>query len=269
MRIELYPTTIPAKSTEDDFLPYLDTFLIDSVRNPLGAVLILPGGGYNHRAFHEGDPIAEEFNRLGYHAFVLQYRVRPNRASAPRMDVARAIKIIRANAEKWYIEPDKIAVCGFSAGGHLAACAGMLEPDYPAMQGDEADHVSGRANAMILCYGVLSLKWIYERGRTIAPGSPYCHENGDDIEFCDLVDDNTPPAYVWHTATDATLPVECSVKFAREMWKHDRPCELHIFPTGPHGRGLGLGFPDIVTWAPEAAKFLEHRCNFNRAIYFN
>ncbi|MBQ9088926.1 MAG: alpha/beta hydrolase [Lentisphaeria bacterium] len=271
MRIELYKENAPAPngSQEDFFAPYMDTFLLRQVKNPCGAVLVLPGGGYNHRAFHEGDPIAEAFNRLGYHAFVLQYRVQPYTYPAPQMDAARAIKIIRANAEAWGVQPDKIAVCGFSAGGHLAACAGMLSDRYQVAEGDEADNFPGNADAMLLCYGVLSTTWTYtDLGRELPSGTPYRDENGKEIDPWKLVDDNTPPAYVWHTATDKSVPVECSVAFAREMWKCQRPCELHIYPEGPHGRGLAIAYKDIVTWSKEAATFLEKSCGFPRAIQY-
>ena len=268
MRIELYPNGIPGKSAEDDFVPYMDTFLLDAAKTPLGAVLVFPGGGYNHRAPHEGDPIARRFNELGFHAFVLQYRVKPSTFPAPQMDAARALKIIRANAGKWFVQPDKIAVCGFSAGGHLAGCAGMFGDDYPIMQGDEADKFSGVADAMILSYAVLSTKWTYEDpGRVLPEGTPYRDAENNNIELYQLVNDTTPPAYVWHTATDLSVPVECSIEFARRMWQHNRPCELHVFPEGPHGRGLGLGFPDIISWSREAAVFLERRCNFTTGAY--
>ena len=263
MRIELYPNGIPGKSPEDDFMPYIDTFLLDAAKTPLGAVLVLPGGGYHHRAIHEGDPVARRFNDLGYHAFVLQYRVQPSVAPAPQLDVVRALKIIRANAEKWYIQPDKIAVCGFSAGGHLAACAGMVADNYSVVQGDEADDFSGKADAMLLCYAVLDAK-----SRVIRPGSPYADVDGTPIDPCTLVNETTVPAYVWHTAGDAVVNCSGSMDFAREMWKHDRVCELHIFPEGPHGRGLGFGFPDIISWSNEAAVFLEHRCGFTRGACF-
>lgn len=269
MRIELYPSGIPGKTSEDDFMPYIDTFLLDAAKTPLGAVLVFPGGGYHHRAPHEADPIARRFNDLGYHAFVLQYRVQPSVAPAPQMDAARALKIIRANAEKWYVRPDQIAVCGFSAGGHLAGCTGLLDMDYSVAQGDEADDFSAKADAMILSYAVLSIKlFCFDRGRELKPGSPYGDENGNAIDLVQLVNENTPPAFVWHTAVDTNVPAECSVEFARAMWKHDRTCELHIFPEGPHGRGLGFGFPDIISWSNEAAVFLEHRCGFTRGACF-
>lgn len=269
MRIQLYPEN-PNRRDPMAFDPYLDTFLINSVKNPLGAVLVLPGGGYNHRAKHEGDPIAQRFNELGFHAFTLQYRVLPEKAPGAQLDVVRAIKMIRANAEKWCIDPEKIAVCGFSAGGHLAACAGLIADNYDVPMNDETDGVSGRADAMLLCYGVLSTTWTYpDLGRPLCEGIHYCDEKGNIIDPWTLVSEDTPPAYIWHTATDKCVPVECAIAFAREMWKRERTCELHVYPCGRHGLGLGLGLPDIISWSGEAAVFLEKRCGFPRAVYYN
>lgn len=271
MRIQLYSDadSFPGVPSDLEFQPYLDTFLVDSVKNPLGAVLIFPGGGYNHRAYHEGDPIARRFNELGYHAFVLQYRVLPSTAPAAQLDAARAVKIIRANAEKWCIAPDKIAVCGFSAGGHLAACTGMMAEQFNVKANDYTDNFSGKADAMLLCYAVLSTTWTYpDKGRELPAGSPYYDSDGKLIDHWKLVDENTPPAYIWHTATDQCVPVECAIEFARAMWNIRKKCELHVFPQGPHGRGLGLGHADIVSWSKEAAVFLEKQCGFPRAVYY-
>ena len=271
MRIQLYnePAAAPTGNPEDNFSPYLDTFLLPGAKDPLGAVLVFPGGGYSHRAAHEGDPVARRFNELGFHAFVLQYRTQPYTYPAPQTDAARAMKIIRANAEKWGVIPDNIAVCGFSAGGHLAACTGILADKFNADQNDEADKFSPKADAMLLSYGVLSTTWTYtDRGHKLPEGSCYCDENGKEIDPWLLIDDNTPPAYIWHTATDGSVPVECSTAFAREMWKRNLTCELHIYPAGPHGRGLGLGYQDVVSWSREAAIFLEASCGFKRAVYF-
>lgn len=269
MRIELYknPEPAPGGNAEDNFSPYLDTFLLRQVKDPCGAVLVLPGGGYHHRAHHEADPVAEAFNKLGYHAFVLQYRVQPYTYPAPQLDAARAMKIIRANAAAWGVQPDKIAVCGFSAGGHLAGCIGMRGNDYQPVEGDEADDFSSEVNAMLLCYAAISPAWIYsDLGRPLPVGTPYGDENGKMIELWELVNDNTPPAYVWQTATDPVVPFRCSVAFAEEMWKHKRPCELHVYTEGSHGRGLGIAYKDIVSWSREAAIFLEEKCGFNRAV---
>ena len=109
MRIELRP-----RKSAEKFQPYLDTFLLSGCSKPLGGVLVLPGGGYSGRAAHEGDPVAQTFNALGYHAFVLQYRTSIDGGAYPdpQQDLIRAIRIIRAHAEQWRL--DKIAVLGFS-----------------------------------------------------------------------------------------------------------------------------------------------------------
>ena len=115
MRINLYqnPAPAPTGNQDDFFAPYMDTFLLSAAKDPLGLVVVLPGGGYSHRAYHEGDPIAMRFNELGFHAVVVQYRVKPYTYPAGLNDVARAIRIIRQNATAWAVDPDKIAVCGF------------------------------------------------------------------------------------------------------------------------------------------------------------
>ena len=265
MRIELYrdPAKSPSGKIEDDFSPYLDTFLLPGACSPLGAVLILPGGGYHHRAYHEGDPVAMKFNALGFHAFVLQYRVHPYNYPAPQQDAIRAIKIIRSHAAEWKLDPDKIAIGGFSAGGHLAACAGMMADKYDLPQGDDADNFSGQPNAMLLCYAVLSVKRTYtDAGRPPRTGSPYCDENGKELEFHELVNENTIPAYVWHSADDPVVPSWCSLKFAEAMAAKKRTCNFQLFPHAPHGRGLGYSHRDIENWAKEAAQFLQLWCDF-------
>ncbi len=265
MRIELRKEMIksPGDHPENDFAPYLDTFLLDGAKQPLGAVLVLPGGGYTHRALHEGDPVAKKFNALGFHAFVLQYRVAPYTAPAPQLDVIRAIKIIRANAATWGIT--KLAVLGFSAGAHLAA-SGVLMADKFTENNDETDALSAAADALILCYPVISLTAPFAHrgsgtaltgGQDIAAMKPYDLQN--------LVSEATPPAFLWHTADDACVSVRNSLAFAEAMWQCGNTCEMHIFPHAPHGRGLGYGYYDIVQWPELAAKFLTVSAGFPRA----
>lgn len=248
------------------FQPYMDAFLCDGAASPLGAVLVLPGGGYTHRAYHEGDPIARKFNALGFHAFVLQYRVLPDKYPAAQLDVLRAVKIIRSRAEEFRLNPDQIAVLGFSAGGHLAACAGLLHDKIDEKCGDDADNVSARPDALILCYAVASVTETYIKpGKELSAGTPYCDENGRAIDPDKLVSADTPPAFVWHTAQDPVVPVDASVMFARAMWQCGNTCELHVFPRGPHGRGLGYGHHDINQWPELAAKFLTVSAEFVQA----
>ena len=267
MRIELrnHLEKSPTGKMEDDFQPYIDTFLLDASREVLGGVLILPGGGYHHRAFHEGDPVAQKFNELGYHAFVLQYRVAPYRYPAPQRDVIRAVKIIRSHAQEWYL--GDLALLGFSAGGHLAASSAMLSEKIDAAEGDEADKFSGRADAMILCYPVISLASDFAHAGSgyylFGEDSP--EEERAKLNLEDLVDENTQPAFIWHTATDQAVNVRNSTEFASRMWQNKNTCELHVFPSGPHGRGLGLGFKDLKKWPELAADFLEFHAGFKRA----
>ena len=244
--------------------PTLDIFLQNSNGKPLGAVIIMPGGGYSHLAEHEGGLIAAHFNRMGFHAFVLKYRVSPNLYPAPQQDVLRAIRIIRANAKEWEVDPDKIAIGGFSAGGHLSASCGTKWRDSPFEKVDEIDNQSSEPNAMILCYPVIDIC------------SDFAHKGSGDFlfgteemipekyELCcqNCVDENTPPAFVWHTATDAGVPVENSIAFAKAMWAKNRKCELHIFPEGPHGIGIGYKYPNVEMWLELAGKFLKNNCGF-------
>lgn len=267
MRINLYDQIekSPSGRCEDDFLPYIDTFLIESTRTPLGGVLVLPGGGYTHRANHEGDPVAERFNALGFHAFVLQYRVAPYRFPAPQRDLVRAVKVIRANAAKWHL--DKLAVLGFSAGGHLAASGTLLADKIDADAGDEADKFSGKADAMILCYPVISLTDSFSHlGSGLALfGENSSVEERSKLDLQHLVTADTPPAFLWHTAEDTGVSVRNSTEFASRMWQHGNCCELHVFPHGNHGLGLGLGKADLSQWPQLAGTFLETSVKFNKA----
>ena len=267
MRIELrnHLEKSPTGNPAEDFQPYLDTYLIDASRNVLGGILILPGGGYHHRAFHEGEPVARKFNELGYHAFVLQYRVAPYRYPDPIRDVARAIKLIRSHEQEWYL--GKLATLGFSAGGHLAAAGAMAADTVNCDEGDKADAASTAIDAMILCYPVIS--FCDEFGHT-GSGQNLCGsvEAGQQSDVADMhlaVNDSTPPAFLWHSATDGCVPVCHSTEFAKSMWQSGKKCELHVFPHAPHGKGLGLGLKDICVWPELAAQFLETTAGFTRA----
>ncbi|MBO7329527.1 MAG: alpha/beta hydrolase [Lentisphaeria bacterium] len=267
MRIELrnHLEKSPSGMVEDDFQPYIDTFLLDGASDALGGVLVLPGGGYHHRAKHEGDPVAEKFNALGYHAFVLQYRVTPYTFPAPQRDLVRAVKIIQANAQQWKL--GKLAVLGFSAGGHLAASGTVFHDQINADEGDEADKFSGKADAMILCYPVISLsddfghygsgEYLFGKGCTTGDMAA--------MDVHKAVTPGVPPAFLWHTATDATVNVQNSMIFARQMWQNENKCELHVFPEAPHGKGLAMGRKDISVWPELAAQFLETTAGFLRA----
>ena len=122
--MNLWPGTLPESYVNDDFRPYLDTYPLESGKAK-GSVMVIPGGGYNVRADHEAQPIAEAYNKKGYHAFVAHYRVAPHTLLAAFMDVVRAVRLIRSFGDAGVFEPGHLAVCGFSAGGHLSALLGV------------------------------------------------------------------------------------------------------------------------------------------------
>ena len=255
----LWEGRAPGSSAADDFRPYLELFPV-ATDEPRGAVLVCPGGGYGSRAEHEGGVIARRFNEDGFHAFVVHYRVAPHRHPAPLFDVARAIRIIRHNAEEWKVEPSKIAVCGFSAGGHLTASLGVHFDEAP-VEGSTPDKLpstlSGRPDALILCYPVISSSAFAHQGSFEnllgAESSPGLRQKMS-LEL--QVTPETPPAFLWHTFDDAAVPVENSLLFAQALRGQSIPFEMHIYPTGRHGLGLAEEDAHVATWIPLCCEWL-------------
>ena len=231
---------------------------------PRPAMLVVPGGGYSCvcRAT-EGLPIAERFYALGFQTFILDYRVAPHRFPEPQQDILRAIKLIRAHATDWNVLPDNIAAVGFSAGGHLVASAGILHGEIDANAGDQADNVSGRPDATILCYAVISAHEGEGHG-----GSFECllgdqlDAQREAISLHQRVTADTPPAFVWHTTTDQLVPWLNSVLYADALRRHGVPCSEHIFPCGQHGMQLGYGRDELSHWPEDVRRFLADTCHF-------
>ena len=199
------------------------------------SVVIFAGGSYKYHAEHEGKDYAEFLNKNGITAFVVNYRLAPNRFPAQLEDARQAMRLVRENAEKFGVSKDKIAAMGSSAGGHLAALLSNYTEKLPG-EGDMEDFLP---NAHILCYPVIRL--------TPDFGHPPSGENlfGEEYEkfaekFCvdSLVSENTPPAFVWHVLTDTSVSVMNSISYVKAMHEKGRPVEFHIFPEGTHGMGL-------------------------------
>ncbi|HQE94182.1 MAG TPA: alpha/beta hydrolase [Anaerolineae bacterium] len=258
-RVWLWSGEPPYSSPEDDFRPWLDLYPADTAE-VRGAVLVCPGGGYVNRAPHEAEPIARRFNAGGFHAFVVHYRVAPHRHPAPLLDASRALRLIRAHADEWRVDPGGIAVCGFSAGGHLTASLGVHYGMDVLNTGDALDAVSARPDALILGYPVITSGEFGHHG---------CFENllGPDpapelLQMLSLelqVTPETPPTFLWHTAEDESVPVENSLLFAAALHKHGVPFELHIYPRGRHGLGLAPEDAHVATWAALCCEWLKER----------
>ena len=233
-------------------------------------VLIMPGGGYNHLSVEkEGESFAMQMCAMGYHAAVLEYSVAPATYPTQLLEVARAIKIIREHAKEWKVDPNKIFVCGSSAGGHLAANYGCCwHEDFVAEAMGVSDKEILRPNGMILCYAVATSGENGHRGSFVNLCGDRYDELVDKISIEKIVNEYTPRAFIWHTFTDKSVPVENALLLASALRKQDIPFELHIYPVGKHGLGLadwttqngeGTGTePQCQSWIRLLKTWLEH-----------
>jgi acetyl esterase/lipase len=248
-----------AHGAGDADVPTLTPFLLAPAKAGGAAFIVCPGGAYGHLAPHEGAPVAQWLNTLGIHAFVLKYRLGPKyHHPAEMLDVQRAIRLVRCRAEQWNLDPNRIGIVGFSAGGHLASTAATHFDDGIADDPDPINRVSSRPNLAILAYPVISMS------------DPYAHalsrqnllgDNPDPALVLLLSNDKqvtaqTPPCFIIHAADDRTVPVENSLLFAMACRRHKVPVELHVFEHGPHGFGLGGKDPILSTWPAIAAQWL-------------
>jgi acetyl esterase/lipase len=222
---------------------------------PRGAVIVLPGGGYQVHAAHEDEPIARWLNQAGLTALVLRYRLAPHRHPAPLEDAARAVRVTRHRAAEWNLDPAHVGVLGFSAGGHLAATIGTRFDAGRAKEADPVERQSSRPDALVLCYPVISVERFAHRGSVEnLLGKDPSVDLMRELSAEQHVTSQTPPAFLWHTADDQVVPVEHSLWFADALSKNHVQFELHVFPHGPHGLGLGDG-SSFVGASPEVAQW--------------
>ncbi|MBR1586097.1 MAG: alpha/beta hydrolase [Clostridia bacterium] len=249
-RISLWPGQAPyTDQCPGQAQPSLNPFPVPGAR---GAMIVIPGGGYCHKAEHEGDPIARMINAVGIAAYVLDYRVNPCPYQAPGADASRAVKVVRS------LGYDRVAVLGFSAGGHLCCTAATQYdlgiPDSP----DPIERLSSRPDAFIPCYPVVTFgPYTHLGSRQMLLGDQWQDEalaHRYDSE-CNVTAD-TPPAFIWHTAEDGCVPVQNSLLLAKALADHGVIFELHVYPKGHHGIGLGQEFPVAAAWGREMCRWL-------------
>lgn len=208
-------------------------------------MLVLPGGGYGHHAPHEAEPVGAWLAGLGIHAVVLRYRVAPHRHPAPLEDARRALDDIRSGSHELDLDPTRVGVLGFSAGGHLAASLSN-QPRPPDLS--------------ILAYPVISFLDEPHEGSVEALLGPGADEGRRAEHSADRqVSGRTPPAFVWHTADDAAVPVGHSLRYAAALSAVGVPVELHVFPHGDHGVGLAREVPYLTRWTELCERWLGSR----------
>lgn len=230
-------------------------------------LLILPGGAYAGHAAHEGEPVVRAFMPHGFNCFILYYSVGEKaRFPRPLQDVSLAVAHIKRNAKRYNIDPDRVFVLGFSAGGHLAASAGtMWNRDFAAFDGMEKGE--NKPCGTVLCYPVITLgEYTHEFSRSLVTGSQEPSE-----EVCNMyspekrVDSDTVPAFIWHTAEDKDVNVKNSLLMASALTERGIPTELHIYPFGHHGISVATKEiecdnpnnvdPHIATWVGDCIEF--------------
>ena len=230
------------------------------------AIIICPGGGYNFLAYDwEGTDMAKWFNSKGITAFVLKYRL-PNSKSlitqnkAPLQDAQRAVRWVRFNAEKMGINPNKIGVIGFSAGGHLAATLGTQFNTLNDFKEEPMDRISARPDFMALVYPVITMKDNYthkgSRNNLLGkqPTEQLIAQYSNELH----VTKNTPPAFLVHSSNDPAVPVENSLQFYKALNDKGVKVEMHIYPTGKHGFSLAINQEGYLhTWLDRLYDWIE------------
>ena len=225
------------------------------------AVVMCPGGGYRFTSEREAEPVALQLLAADFCVFVLHYSVAPARYPVALTQLAAAVQYVRDHAERYYVNKDKVAVMGYSAGGHLAASLGVRwnEPWLAEQLGTTPQTL--RPDGMVLCYPVISGGEFRHQGtfENLTGSSDSADWEAQSLEK--LVHSGTPKAFLWHTFTDAVVPVENSVLFFSALRRCGIPSELHIYPDGPHGLSLATdltiapGRPDLLR--PDVANWLE------------
>lgn len=242
--------------TKPGTFPTLTPYLPESPA-PTSAIVVCPGGGYQMRATHEGEPVARWLNTLGVAAFIVDYRLAPHRHRVPLDDAQRAIRTVRTNADVWNVDPQRVGILGFSAGGHLAATA-ATQWDHGSAEADDPVARHGcRPDLAILCYPVISFMQATHHGSmTNLLGESPTLEQRRALSAELNVTAETPPTFLWHTADDAAVDVENSLVFASALRRHGVPFALHVLPAGEHGLGLAEGHAEAGVWPELGARFL-------------
>jgi len=226
------------------------------------AVIVCPGGGYSRLAIDkEGRATAEWLNSIGVSAFVLKYRLKEYGHPAPLRDVLRAVRLLRSDAARWGIAPDRIGVLGFSAGGHLAASAGTLFDETDGRTGAALDATSARPDFLVLVYPVIRLtgpKAHTGSGQSLlgANATPAMLER---YSLDSRVTKDTPPTFLVHGGTDTSVPPENSVAFYLALRRAGVAAELHLYQEGAHGVGLEPNHGPISDWPKRCAEWLAAR----------
>jgi len=246
----LWPIGCPNNPPADQPQPRLDIYQPDRpAAAPRAAIIVCPGGGYGGLAAYEGAPFAELFAAHGLVSAVLTYRVAPWRFPAPQADACRAIRLLRANAARLGIDPQRVGIMGFSAGGHLVATTAAQPDLHHDLHDDLVGKISARPDRAILAYPVASFGDYTHTGSVQnllgdLGNAPLREQLSNEKHITPA----HPPTFLFHTADDAAVPVQNSLFYADACRRAGVPVELHVYESGPHGVGMALDKPALSGW---------------------
>jgi len=248
----LWPAGAPgAKGTEPEDVPALALYRPDPAKRSGAAIVVCPGGSYQHLADHEGHDVAVWLNRIGITAGVLRYRLGPRyHHPAPLQDAARAVRTMRARAGEWGVDPHLVGIMGFSAGGHLASTLATHFDDGDASATDPIDRTSSRPDVAILGYPVVSMEdpIAHVRSRQNLLGDNPSLELVELLSNDKQVTARTPPVFIFQTNEDSGVVAENSLRLVAALRKAGVPVEMHLFEKGKHGVGLAQDDPALKLW---------------------
>lgn len=263
--IPLWPGGAPgAQGNEAHDQPTLIRYLAPAETATGAAVVVCPGGGYSMLAMdHEGHQIARWLNSFGVSAYIVTYRLGKNgyQHPIPMNDGKRAIRTVRTHATDWGIDPDRIGVLGFSAGGHLASTLGTHFDAGNAQATDSIDRANSRPDFMVLLYPVISFTEEYQHAgsRKMLLG-----EDADSALVASLsnetqVQEDTPPTFLVHTSEDTGVPPQNSIAFYLALHEKGIPAELHVYEKGRHGLGMGSRGSAFSSWPERCEEWMRER----------
>ncbi len=240
--IPLWPDGAPgALGTTTNDIPTLTPYLPDPAKATGVAMVICPGGGYAHLAPHEGNDYALWLNQHGVTCFVLKYRLGSNGYRHPAMlqDAGRALRLVRAQAVDWKVDPKRVGIMGSSAGGHLASTLMTHFDSGNTNSADPVERQSSRPDIGILCYPVITMgEYAHKGSRDNLLGTRPSPKLVELLSNELQVTTNTPPCFIWTTFEDKTVPMENTLLFAGALRKNHVPFDLHVYQKGGHGLGL-------------------------------
>ncbi len=249
----------------DAYVPSASASIAPEIRRP--AIVLFPGGGYTHLGSREAEPVALRFLSLGFNVFTVTYRFAPWRYPVPMQDGAAVIAYVRANAAQLHTDPERIAVLGFSAGGHLAGTLGVSWQRKELWADMDLTPEDVRPNAMVLGYAVLTAGENAHRSsfeNLTGSADPAGHQAyGVETQ----VTEDCPPTFLFAGYDDAAVPVQNTLLMALALSRRQIPAEVHIFRHGPHGAALfseitsgpncpQMNVPEAARWPEMAAAFL-------------